>query len=1251
MRKSFEKFEQTLQRSKRLREAAIDALDKKNIAESARKGTEVGTILLDLIIKEQAIPGIPSNNRPEKGLFGDLVSGFVWHTNERELCLQDNILAKLIGQNKVGEFNRAATMRDGIKCFTKDKNFMVLSPDAVLELEQQPRGKVYPLESAYKILERTGVGFPEDLTFKEMWEHVNAAAKWWREHCDTNLARVDVRRTQETITSLDGQIKTISDDIEGNKKEKSEKEQLILNVKKSEYAWQEMKDSNLFKELELASPAETGDVVQKSFDTAQTRLDEHRYKATRFEPLVLSYNECLTLYPDVLPDEALKSLELSRNDLKDSLADSEAKLNASVSDKNRIKGIKEQKERSLYALVQKNDRFEACLQGNLLYSEIFGDVDPKGLDKTVQNELVSIRTAIAMASAREKELIPLVNLIKEFINKYPELDCNDVIANTKDALLNIQRQIDEKEKQLNDTQLRLSDLRQHKIAPTAIARRALDLVGPPKTVHETVCEFDITSARKAQVLSSLSAILFAPVFSDPADAGKAIDLLERDKIPIPVFVEAELIKYAGKQDIFSAGDVYYSHQAGKQNLTVSTIIDPDKIHALIDEASRELTAIENVLNKKLRNEKVVMDRDLLWLNDVKRALDGQSKGELEKAERTLSELQQKLPEKERRASGEAIDAIRNRQTYLSLGGDIGQSALSEEISSARGEFEKVSDELKNAEQVYQTSNEAYNAYQSRHHEFEKGYFQKKKLIEDSIRFVKEGGPEFMPLAKETEMSLKNEVIDARKRLSFSFKVAQQYIDSRDSFHTVVHELDILKKRINKLELEKEEAEKNKTKTEKAHREAWERTARLDEGVAHLLGQWKDWHATIRQITKDKTIHDLDHMRKLVMGKQNDYQFIIEAMDQISASVAKPSGAESIRQSFAMIKDHLGSIEKKRDEVKRKQDFAEKAHNKYEEERERYLEENAGGLSHSEKETIATAGDDYNEVLSLFNKLDASFNALKAEVDELQRGIDAVVDRADERLSNLVQDVGENLDILKKVARRSADGTIIVETSMIEGEALRRLIREILDKVEERVLSADLGKKSKKESKKLKEEVAELFYKGVFPTAKVLIKHASVRGGKPTPFLKKDISSGEKLAITLVIIGKLQEFIQEREIHWQGKSLSRKRRSRGKSQGLLLLDGIFSKLSQKNMIQVAMDAYRGLKGSFQLIGLNHYTVENDNGVFPNYFEVRKVSTTTGGFLLLDDQYKPVRPEDVGRREGELIAARTTIVPFSKNEIVS
>ncbi len=1252
-RREVEKFERTLQASSRLRKSATEAIEKKNVAELARTGTEAGIVLLDLIVCEQAIPGIPSNNRPEEGLFGDLVCGLVWHATERVLCMQDTTLASVISK-QIKHLNEDA-MRYRIKCFAKDKNLLVLSPDAALKLESQARyGKIYPIdESVNKILERAGVGFPNGLTLGEVRNLVGVAAKWWRNHCDTNPARIEVLKTQDIIISLAGKIQGLSKEIEVTDRRKFKIEQQISSVEQGKYAWQSMYESNLFSKTELQEPVKLTDSVKSTVDNIRIQLNDHIRKTERLAPLCSSYNEYLKLYPGIPPEKAKSSLEQRRDVLQTVEDKCKEDLNVAYKNKDQIKTSIDNTQRSLDGLIEKNDVIISCQQGNQKYLDIFGEETPEGLDMKVQDELVNIKSKIAASIERKNGFIPHVKKVKLFRKKFPSADCAAVMENAKEELLNTQRQIDEYEKQLNDIQLRLEDLRNHKIAPSAIARQALELVASSNTLHEAICALNITPARKAQVLSNLSAVLFAPVFSDPSAAGKAIAVLERNKLPIPVFMENELRAYAETQAISNVDNVYFSHQAGCSNLTVSTIIDPAKIHGLMEEAGRELTGIEDSLNG-LRSKRNSAEEELAWLRDVKQATDEQVESKLEGEEKTITAMQGELPLREMRASREALDAIHTRQKYVSLGGDAVRDSLCNNIACARAEYDTALNAMKNAEQVLSLAQEADTVCRRNLREFEKEYPYKDKAIMDAIRFIEEGGPAFMPAVKTVESLLNEQLAQAGKRLSFNFKAAQQYIDSKDGLHGIIGELEKIKKQISSWSIEKKEFEKEKGQTETAHGDAWARTTRIDEGVAHILGQWKDWHGTIRQITKDTTIHNLDHIRKLVSGKASPLQSVFDAIDQISISSNENSGAERIRQSFEMIKDTFSNIEKKRDDVKRKQDAAEKAHATFQDESQRYLE-NVDGLSIGERETIASVGDNYNEVISLFNKLDISYNKEKIMLDELKKGVDAITEKAHERLSNLLDSASDNLDLLKKVAKRTADGTIIVETSMINSEDLKGLIRMLLDKAEANVIqrqlpsvahSANAEHKTEAEWKKpLRKEIAELFYKGVFPTAKVLVKHASVRGGKPTPFLKKDISSGERLAIALVVIGKLQEFIQEREIHWQRKSTQR-RRKRGKSQGLLLLDGIFSKLSQKEMIQVAMDAYRGLKGSFQLIGLNHYAIENDHDVFPNYFEVRKVSTASGGFLILNDKYRPIAPEEVGRREGELIVARATITPSVK-----
>jgi pimeloyl-ACP methyl ester carboxylesterase len=74
---------------------------------------------------------------------------------------------------------------------------------------------------------------------------------------------------------------------------------------------------------------------------------------------------------------------------------------------------------------------------------------------------------------------------------------------------------------------------------------------------------------------------------------------------------------------------------------------------------------------------------------------------------------------------------------------------------------------------------------------------------------------------------------------------------------------------------------------------------------------------------------------------------------------------------------------------------------------------------------------------------------------------------------------------------------------------------------------------------------------------------------------------------------------------------------------------------------AMQALKATKGNFQLIGLIHNEhYENDPDVFPSFTAVKKLQAPggQGGFLVLDDELKPVAPGKIGRRAGEIETAQ-------------
>ncbi len=1246
-RKTVEKFEKTVNASSRLRASTVDAKKKEASAKDARKGTDIGLILLDKVIQEQAIPGIPNDNVPD-GLLGELVEGLVWHASERELCLQDSAISKLTGR-KIHALNQEV-MRSGFKGFAKDKGRLVLSPSATLAIGQNFRGKVYPLESVSKILDKVGVGFPEKLSIDDVQNMVLEAANWWRKHCDTNPARVEAKRLQGLVHTAEENIQLRSDEIERQAGEEEKLSSEMKEVEQGQSAWQFLANSNFFTDAELKSPGRLKDVVTEAAQTSREELNKHLLKKARLEPLSPSHDKIQGQFPGNEPDKVLQEQIRVRTQLRENEDGCRDKLTlASQVNTQRTKAI-QNAQRALDSLHTESKSFERWGVGNKKYTETFPGEDPKGLEAKVQKELRDATGQIATATTQKSQVLPFVALVKEFDEKHPGEDCVQLVSKAEKDIEQLHVQEVELQKQQGDAQLKLEDLRQHKIAPTPLARKACELVTPEKKLHEVLCECGLPLEKMAQVLSSFSSVLFAPVFSRPEDAGKAVNILEQEKLPVPVFLEQELRLFAEKQEISCIEDIFFSHHVGRQTLTVATIVDPEKIHQLIEQASQELSEITGALTE-LAEKKQPRVENLNWLREVLRAINSGAKDNLQELEQKLSELNSKLPRLNERASEEALEAIRARREYLALGGDARQAQISADIEKAQEGLTAAEKAQQDSENEKELAEEAERIARAKRREFEDKWSELETMLKEAVQFASEDGPEFMARQESVEKDLQKKKLDAEERLPFDFESAQKFVDSKENFQDLNRKLKQLRDSIKSGRQELAGLEKEKGRKQKAQALAWERMYRIDEGVAGLLGLWIDFYGAINLITRGVTVQSLDNLRRLIAEKSPKLQPFFNSIDRISDNANKENGAEKILQSFGMISETLNEIGRKIDEVRRKQREADNANKTFRDECQRYIEL-AEGLAVNEKEIIVTAEDNYDDVLGLLNNLEAICRKEKAKLDELERGLEAITSKAHERLVSLLDSAEDNLRLLKKVADRTAEGTIIVECSTISSDELKNLIRQLLAEVEtelrfhqERATSAfpESDRRVGTEWKKsLKSRIADWFYKGVFPTAKVQIRHTSVRGGKPITFRKEGISSGERLAIALVVIGKLQEFIQEREVYWQAKGSGR-RRKRGKTQGILLLDGIFSKLSQKEMIQVAMDAYRGLKGSFQLIGLNHYAVENDKDVFPNYFEVRKVSSTTGGFLALDNDYNPISPEEAGMREGELAVARATIIP--------
>ena len=1255
-REKVETLEKTIQLGSRLKKAAKNAKERHAKAKESRKGLDTGLVVLDRIVQEQAIPGIPNNAIPE-GPIGVFVSNLAWHIDGKELCLLDSGVAQLT-LTSISILNQAAgPQRSNFDSFPKEKKRLVLSPNTALSLEKQERGKVYPLESVQKIFQQNSRGFLDGLSLQEMQEILLQASQWWRDHVDTNPARKEVHRLQVRINSLEDKITTLNGELISLRQKEIETRKALDEVSHFKTAWDTLKGSGLFTQEELEAPALLGVRVKDAHAEATTLLNSHktlREKLVELEPQYSSYQQ---LFPEIPPCEAATALSEEKQKLKGQVEETKKLLQQAKDALFNAKKQSEQADKALSVANDKNSAFKSLEAGVQLFQEVFGDISPKNLSSKVRKELSSAEQSLASLNKEKELLAGQVNLVKDFNQQHPDTDCAEFLSENQSKAKEIQRNIDALQQKSEDCAARLTDLRQHKLAPSRTARMAIDLVTPPHTVHDIITELNLEENRAANALYSLSAVLFAPVFNSSVDAKRAIEALEEKQIPVPVFLKDDLVNYVQNYSFRNTEGLYSGVFSGLETLTAATILNPDKIHTLIEQAVGELNRLEEQI-KSLERDKRPLDEQISGLSDVQKAITANVLEKDMEIDKQTRDINKNLPQFKQRASDEALQAISDRSKYDQLGGDTVARAITQQIEPLKDAKMKADQDKGNARRALEGCDESLESAQSEYNNFMETWADKNSIILSSIEFLDKEGPGFLSSADQEEMKRTKAVEIALARLPFNFDKAQSFLDSGKVTLDLSAKLEEIGRQITAKSSEVDGLAGEEKKQQKQYEKTKTQRDALDAGIAGIIALWKDFYDAIQEFTGGMTIRSFNELRSVIMEKgSEDLKLFFIATDNISKHTREGLDGKGIRKDFIIISDALIGYGDKIDKVRRHQSEWRTAEEALKDECLRY-DDVAKGLSANERDMYNPDMANFDDVLELFGHLDTILLSEKKRLTETEKALDVITSKAHERLAQLLEFARDNRRLLKRVASRTSEGTILIEDTMIEDDALLQLIQDLLRFVERELHERKekenhdsrlktLRRSDKRWRQNLRNQIAEAFYRGVFPTAKVKVQHPSVRGGKPVPFMKKGVSSGERLAIALVIIGKLQEFIQERE-QMTRNSQGIRRRKKGKTQGILLLDGIFSKLSQKEMIQVAMDAYRGLKGRFQLIGLNHYPVENDEDVFPNFFEVRKVSTTTGGFLILDQDYNPVPPESHGIEMGELVAARTTILAHGQED---
>ncbi|MDI5985803.1 hypothetical protein QLQ85_13485 [Halomonas sp. M4R5S39] len=522
-------------------------------------------------------------------------------------------------------------------------------------------------------------------------------------------------------------------------------------------------------------------------------------------------------------------------------------------------------------------------------------------------------------------------------------------------------------------------------------------------------------------------------------------------------------------------------------------------------------------------------------------------------------------------------------------------------------------------------------------------------------FEADGGVEFMAGAAEVQAKLEAAQARATKRADFDFTRIRAYLEVRDAgggSQKLEREIARVKRELGEL--------RDKRKARSAERDALE--ARLAEQRHALVCSDQlavEWLRMLRELPEGwprrlAALVELDEASRWP-SDDAEHEARNDALDAWRAMAGEQSelDIEALEMCQQTLVDALGELnlgERARNrerqarqveagERKLAEALAEAAHSRLFSDTERAR---LGGLSHSSStQASAEALDDLS---LLYDQLAGQLDDHRMRVERLHASREQIEGTLVERLGSIISDAAGNLDILKRVAKSSGEGGAFfeVKASLIGPDPLRELIVTLLADIDEhqaamrRRAERDGGMvdgEARRRDDDLLRQIRRRIYRGLFHDVAIRLKHDAIRPHGRLFSLNEEMSEGQREAVSLMWLVKLSEFAIERELgELPGHH---KRRARASRESVILLDGLFSKLSHRRLIQDSLESLRNTRGRFQMIGLIHNpNYENDPDIFPTYLVGSVIGGVQGqgGHVMVRDG-RITAPETLGRSQGE------------------
>lgn len=909
------------------------------------------------------------------------------------------------------------------------------------------------------------------------------------------------------------------------------------------------------------------------------------------------------------------------------------------------------------------------------FPEIFGHeadplhCNPQGAMAEVTIELAAARESMAALQAPKEA-------IEQFQDIHPGIAPAHWLAQAdkeRETLTHSQQELKSRENELGRELQALEQMRSVEDGAFEDAWAILDDGGlPAQRLHQVVLDASLSVDLHNDILSAFSGMLSAPVFDALDELKAAAGELQAAGVAVPLILRSELFKSI-EQGVDCSGDTrLIGFIGGNTSRRVRILLDAefaaaertrlqDQLAYVHEQMAAHTTALSRVDAIGPAYQLAMRAKDAVDLRALERYQDFQNE-----ALRLEDQVKRLRPQN----TLQALEVLRCAKAFIDRGGDARFGAISEMLISLQEDLKT----LQNAEEIakerasqhglnarddalaYQRLGgpEAHAATRTRSMQLAEDLAvldgqiaeaevsleglgeQQAEIDQQAQAFEEEDGSGELDRHKAAvEFAANVESLDFMsnfavgqaalgdklKRLSdasrVNFERASTFKANQGKSNQALQtEIDKKRQEVEQLNESATKAGVEWNRINGAEIPAWSRLAKAVHELAYEVGSKV---ARTRRIAEEA--QDLEEgeavpeahssframnalIQSLVSAQLEAYGQLVDEVDGLSQIVQEMSLEDGIKAHKEMALRYTAAL-KKYAELNTSFCTAAEAHFNSPETAFNTLE-----IDEIRKATPETM----TALMSLFQQLQATLNKERSEAQQAKRVAEETSADTLAQLTQLVISAEDNLSILNKVMKKYPNGRFHFQTQINKDETVHDLINDLKDEVELATRETDSRSRSlrRTDETQLKRLLRDRLIQCVFTNTSVEFVNAGIWGGVKSPVSEK-LSTGQKIALEFMWIVRQAEYEIERGLLELTSKQAAK--SRSKANRVILIDGIFSTLSDRKIISEALNGLRDLGGNFQILGFLHSpTWNNDYTVFPVYHIGKKLANNAGEGLV-------------------------------------